>query len=41
MLPAGAAVTFWAFYLAPPAETTTMDLEIGGFGTVQPSPISF
>ena len=41
MLPAGAAVSFWALYLAPPAETTTMDVEIGGFGTVQPSPISF
>ncbi|HEY0572845.1 MAG TPA: hypothetical protein VGD73_02015, partial [Pseudonocardia sp.] len=41
MLPAGAAVTFWALYLAPPAETTTMDLEIGGFGTVQPGSISF
>jgi hypothetical protein len=41
MVPAGAEVTFWALYLAPPPETTTVDVEIDGFGTVQPRPIIF
>ena len=41
MLPAGAEATFWALYLAPPPKTTAVDVEINGFGTVQPLPISF
>jgi len=40
MLPAGETVTFWGLYLAPPPETTTLDVEIGGFGTVAPQEIT-
>jgi len=39
-LPPGASVQLWAFYTAPPAEVTTVDVEIGGLGKVEPTPIT-
>ncbi len=39
-LPPGASVQLWGFYAAPPAEVTTVEVEIGGLGKVEPSPIT-
>jgi outer membrane protein OmpA-like peptidoglycan-associated protein len=39
-LPPGESVHLWAFYTAPPADVTTVDVEIGGLGTVEPTPIT-
>lgn len=39
-LPPGASVKFWGFYAAPPADVTTVDVEIGGLGKVEPTPIT-
>jgi outer membrane protein OmpA-like peptidoglycan-associated protein len=39
-LPPGADVTFWALYAAPPAQVTQLDVEIGGFDQVVPSPVT-
>jgi outer membrane protein OmpA-like peptidoglycan-associated protein len=36
----GASVQLWGFYAAPPPEVTTVDVEIGGMGTVHPTPIT-
>lgn len=36
----GASVQLWGFYAAPPADVTTVDVEIGGLGMVAPTPIS-
>jgi outer membrane protein OmpA-like peptidoglycan-associated protein len=38
-LPAGASVQLWGLYAAPPAEVATVDVELGGFGTVEPAQI--
>jgi outer membrane protein OmpA-like peptidoglycan-associated protein len=40
LLPAGASVQLWAFYPAPPADVTSIDVEIGGLGKVEPATIS-
>jgi outer membrane protein OmpA-like peptidoglycan-associated protein len=39
-LPPGASVQLWGFYAAPPADVTTVDVEIGGLGKVEPTPIT-
>jgi outer membrane protein OmpA-like peptidoglycan-associated protein len=39
-LPPGASVQLWGFYTAPPAEVTTVDVEIGGLGKVESTPIT-
>jgi len=39
-LPPGASVQLWGFYPAPPADVTTVDVEIGGLGKVVPTPIT-
>jgi len=39
-LPPGASVQLWGFYAAPPADVTTVDVEIGGLGNVEPTPIT-
>lgn len=39
-LPPGASVKLWGFYAAPPADVTTVDVEIGGLGMVEPTPIT-
>jgi outer membrane protein OmpA-like peptidoglycan-associated protein len=39
-LPAGASVQLWAFYPAPPADVTSVDVEIGGLGKVETTPIT-
>lgn len=39
-LPPGASVTLWAFFPAPPADVTSVDVELGGFGQVVPTPIT-
>jgi outer membrane protein OmpA-like peptidoglycan-associated protein len=36
----GESVQLWGFYAAPPADVTTVDVEIGGLGTVEPTPIT-
>ena len=36
----GESVQLWGFYPAPPADVTTVDVEIGGLGTVVPTPIT-
>jgi hypothetical protein len=36
----GESVQVWGFYAAPPADVTTVDVEIGGLGTVEPTPIT-
>jgi outer membrane protein OmpA-like peptidoglycan-associated protein len=36
----GASVQLWGFYTAPPADVTTIDVEIGGLGKVEPTPIT-
>jgi outer membrane protein OmpA-like peptidoglycan-associated protein len=39
-LPPGASVQLWGFYPAPPADVTTIDVEIGGLGKVETAPIT-
>jgi len=39
-LPPGASVQLWGFYAAPPADVTTVDVEIGGLGKVETTPIT-
>ncbi len=39
IVPAGAEVTFWAFYAPPAAGVSTVDIEIGGFGKAVPTPV--
>jgi hypothetical protein len=36
----GESVQLWGFNAAPPADVTTVDVEIGGLGTVEPTPIT-
>jgi len=38
-VPAGATVTFYAFYAPPAAGVTSVDVEIGGFGETVPTPV--
>jgi len=38
-VPAGATVTFYAFYAPPAAGVTSVDLELGGFGETVPTPV--
>ena len=38
-VPAGAAVTFYAFYAAPAPEVRSVDVEIGGYGETVPTPV--
>ena len=38
-VPAGATVTFYAFYAAPAPEVRSVDIEIGGFGETVPTPV--
>ena len=38
-VPAGATVTFYAFYAAPAAGVRSVDVEIGGFGETVPTPV--
>lgn len=38
-VPAGAEVVFWGIYSAPAAGVTSMDVEVGGFGTTAPTPL--
>jgi outer membrane protein OmpA-like peptidoglycan-associated protein len=38
-VPAGATVTFYAFYAPPAAGVTTVDMELGGFGETVPTPV--
>jgi hypothetical protein len=33
-------VDLWAFYPAPPADVTTVEVEIGGLGVVEAAPIT-
>jgi hypothetical protein len=40
LLPPGESVQLWAFFAAPPADVTAVDVEIGGLGTVQTAPIT-
>lgn len=39
-LPPGASVQLWAFYPAPPADVTSIDVEIGGLGKVESATIT-
>jgi hypothetical protein len=39
-LPAGESVQLWAFYTAPPADVTEVDVEVGGLGMVESTPIT-
>jgi outer membrane protein OmpA-like peptidoglycan-associated protein len=39
VVPAGATVTFYAFYAPPAAGVASVDLEIGGFGKTVPTPV--
>jgi hypothetical protein len=36
----GESVQLWGIYAAPPADVTTVDVEIGGLGAVLPTPIT-
>jgi outer membrane protein OmpA-like peptidoglycan-associated protein len=36
----GESVQLWGFYAAPPADITTVDVEIGGLGKVESAPIT-
>ena len=36
----GESVQLWGFYAAPPADVTTVDVEIGGLAMVAPTPIT-
>ena len=38
-VPAGATVTFYAFYAPPAAGVATVDMELGGFGETVPTPV--
>jgi len=38
-VPAGATVTFYAFYAPPAAGVASVDLELGGFGETVPTPV--
>jgi len=38
-VPAGATITFYAFYAPPAAGVTTVDMELGGFGETVPTPV--
>lgn len=38
-VPAGATVSFYAFYAAPAADVRSVDVEIGGFGETVPTPV--
>jgi len=40
VVPAGAAVTFWGIYSAPAPEVAAVDVELGGFGKVETTPIT-
>jgi outer membrane protein OmpA-like peptidoglycan-associated protein len=40
LLMPGESVQLWGFYAAPPADITTVDVEIGGLGMVVPTPIT-
>ncbi len=40
LLMPGQSVQLWGFYAAPPADVTTVDVEIGGLGAVVPTPIT-
>ena len=40
LLLAGESVQLWGFYAAPPADVTTVDVEIGGLGKSEPTPIT-
>jgi outer membrane protein OmpA-like peptidoglycan-associated protein len=39
IVPAGAEVTFWAFYAPPAAGVSSVAIEIGGFGKTVPTPV--
>ena len=39
IVPAGAEIRFWAFYAPPAAGVGSVDIEIGGFGKVVPTPV--
>ena len=39
VLPAGATVTFYAFYASPATGVTSVDVEVGGFGETVPTPV--
>jgi outer membrane protein OmpA-like peptidoglycan-associated protein len=39
-LPPGQSVQLWGFYAAPPADVTSVDVEIGGLAAVVPTPIT-
>ena len=36
----GESVQLWGFYAAPPTDVTTVDVEIGGLGKVESTPIT-
>jgi hypothetical protein len=38
-IPAGARVTFYAFFAPPAAGIASVDVEIGGFGETVPTPV--
>jgi hypothetical protein len=40
LLLAGESVQLWGFYAAPPADVTTVDVEIGGVAMAEPTPIT-
>ena len=40
LLMPGESVQLWGFYAAPPADVTTVDVEIGGLAMVAPTPIT-
>jgi hypothetical protein len=39
-VPPGAEVTFWAFYATPAVPVTSLDVEVGGFGTTAPAQLA-
>ena len=38
-VPPGATVTFWGFFAPPAADVTSVDVEVGGFGMTEPTPV--
>ena len=38
-VPAGAKITFWAFYVLPSSGVMTLDAQVGGFGRTEPVPV--
>jgi hypothetical protein len=38
-VPPGASVTFWGFFAPPAADVTNVDVEVGGFGMTEPTPV--